>query len=154
MMNFQDIAFLKRLVLILAMLFGLSSCYILKSPEKRIAENRKKVEEEFQKELFFQQEGAKSDIPLNITWKQGVEKMFMHNPELLQADFRVEDAIDNQKRVFTNLIPLLSIGVSNNFELRNIDEAFDDVRLRVYSYLPLGDILRMPKQIYTGSQYQ
>lgn len=125
-----------------------TSCYLATSPEERVQQNRLEIEGELQDEIRSRlnsgQEGA-----LNLNWSGALEKMFMHNPDLLQADFKVEDAINQQKRVWTNLIPLVSVGVSDSFELQNIDEAFDDINLRVYSYLPLGDLVRLPKQLYT-----
>jgi len=138
----------------------LTSCYLAKSPGNRIAEKRDILAGEFQQELLDQQRGAAGTEQLKLTWNQALDKMYMENPSLLQADFKVEDAVAQQKKVYTNLIPLISVGVSGSFEVQNIDEAFDDIRLRVYSYLPLGDLVRMPKQIYTkkmlyiGSQLQ
>ncbi|MGJ8672132.1 hypothetical protein [Rubritalea sp.] len=124
------------------------SCYVMTSPEKRVSDNRGEIEESFQKELRRQMAGADGG-ELKVNWNQALEKMYMDNPRLLQADFKVEDAVNQQKRVWTGLIPLVSVGVSDSFELENIDEAFDDINLRVYSYLPLGEVVRLPKQIYT-----
>jgi hypothetical protein len=132
---------------------GLNSCYLSKSPENRIAEKRALLEGEFHQELLYQQRGGGGTERLQLTWNQALDKMYMENPSLLKADFRVEDAVAQQKQVYTDLIPLVSVGVSGSFEVQDADEAFDDIRLRVYSYLPLGDIIRMPKKIYTKKMY-
>lgn len=126
----------------------MSSCYLTTSPENRVAMNRDDVEGELIQELQRQQQ-VRAGEELNLSWNQALDKMYMHNPKLLQADFQVEDAVNQQKRVWTQLIPLLSVGVSDSFELDNLDDAFSDVNLRVYSYLPLGEIVRLPKNIYT-----
>lgn len=126
----------------------LSSCYLTIPPEERVAQNRDIILHEFQEEIYRQQ-WQNADRDLTLSWDAALEQMYMHNPQLLQADFKVEDAVNQQKRVYTNLIPLISVGASDSFEIDNIDEAFDDINLRVFSYLPLGEIVRLPKQVYT-----
>lgn len=124
------------------------SCSFLKSPQRRVDENRNEVEQEFQKELKAQLQNAPQG-ELKLTWNQALEKMYMHNPTLLKADFRVEDVVDQQRRLFTDLVPLLSFGASDSFTIENFDQALEDVNFRVYSYLPLGQIFQLPKQVYT-----
>ncbi|MFD2158092.1 hypothetical protein ACFSW8_04180 [Rubritalea tangerina] len=117
--------------------------------EERVRMNRDEIESEYLSELSFQQRGKSQGGELKVGWNQALDKMYMHNPQLLQADFKVEDAVNQQKRVWTNLIPLITVGVSDSFELENIEDAFKDVNLRVYSYLPLGEVVKLPKQMYT-----
>jgi hypothetical protein len=143
MLNFPKIGYI-----CIAFSAFLTSCYLATPPEERVAQNRDEIQQGFHAELARQQNSGRGG-ELELSWAAALEKMYMHNPQLLQADFKVEDAVNQQKRVYTNLIPLMSIGVSDSFELENIDEAFDDINLRVYSYLPLGEIVRLPKQIYT-----
>lgn len=141
----------RNILAILLLFIGcsmLTSCYLMTSPEDRVAQNRDDIQDEFYAELKRQQ-SKKQGGRLELTWNQALEKMYMENPRLLEADFKVEDAVNQQKRVYTSLIPLVSVGVSDSFEIQNLDEAFSDVSLRVYSYLPLGEVVRLPKQIYT-----
>ncbi|MFC4992944.1 hypothetical protein [Rubritalea tangerina] len=133
----------------LCIVVALDSCYVMTPAEERVRMNRDEIESEYLSELSFQQRGKSQGGELKVGWNQALDKMYMHNPQLLQADFKVEDAVNQQKRVWTNLIPLITVGVSDSFELENIEDAFKDVNLRVYSYLPLGEVVKLPKQMYT-----
>lgn len=127
--------------------FALNSCSYLKSPEKKVAEKRRVVSADFQKELAHQlSPGVKGEIEL--TWNQALEHMYMHNPTLLNADFKSEDALAEKRRIFTDFIPGLSVGASDSFQLGEFDDAFSDINYRVYSYLPLGQLVSLPKNIY------
>lgn len=127
--------------------FALSSCSYLKSPKSKVAENREVVSADYQKEIRRQ---LSPDVKgeLKLTWGQALEQMYMSNPTLLNADFKSEDALAEKKRVFTDFIPGLTIGASDSFQVGNIEDAFKNINYRVYSYLPLGQLVKLPKNIY------
>ncbi len=149
------------LSLVLGISFSLcmTSCIWMKSPRKRLAEARKKISHKYITELH-RQEYKTHQGKLDINWSQALNKMYLTNPELIRADYRIEDARQREKQIWKNMIPGLSVGVYDSFTVENLGKAFSDPTIRINSYLSLGNLLDLPKQkytarlIYIGSQLQ
>ena len=90
-------AFLSNGVYATACLLTITSCAWMKPANKRVAETRDDISKRFQKELY-RQENKTNQGALKITWQQGLNKMYIHNPDLIQADYRIADAKQRQKR--------------------------------------------------------
>ncbi len=126
----------------------LGSCVWMKPAQKRLDENRAAISRGFLNELGRQSGGGGQET-LQATWPQAMEKMYLSNPDLIQADNQIENARQQQKQLWRNLLPLVGVGVSDHFAIRDIGDAFSSPQLRIHSYLPLGGLLQMPKDAYT-----
>ncbi|MGJ8656190.1 MAG: hypothetical protein ACSHX6_07055 [Akkermansiaceae bacterium] len=121
----------------------------MKPVDVRIKEARDEVSND-----YITQIRAKKNKTLNnkldISWNQGLEKMYLSNPNLIQADYRLEDAKYQQKQVWKRMIPGLSVGLSDSFTVEDIGEAFSGSSFRINSYISLGNLLTLPKTVYTN----
>lgn len=131
----------------------LASCVWMKPANKRLAESRDKVSHGYQAELQHQLLKTNQGRALDVTWAEALEKMYLSNPELIQADNLVEDARRQQSQVWRNMLPLLGVGAGNNFGVNDLASAFTSPQLRIYSYLPLGGLLQLPQEVYTRKLY-
>lgn len=132
---------------LVTLLFILPSCIWMKPAEERIADSREKVTQQFQKELYRQQNKTNQGV-LSISWQQGLNKMYLSNPELIQADFRIADAKYNQKQIWKNMTPSLTLGASDSFYISEVGDALSNTTFRINSYLALGNLLNLPTDIY------
>ncbi len=128
--------------------FSCISCVWMKPADERIAESRDDISSKFQKELYRQQHKTNQGS-LDISWQQGLNKMYLSNPNLIQADFRIADAKYNQKQVWKDMTPGLTLGINDSFNIGDLGDAFADPTYRINSYLSLGNLLDLPKNIYT-----
>ena len=123
------------------------SCAWMTPADERIAKNRNQVSAEFQKELNRQQ--TKIDQGnLDVSWNEALNKMYLSNPNLIQADFRIADAKSAQKQIWRNFRPTLSAGASDSFTAENLDDAFSNGSFRINSFLSLGNLLTLPNNVY------
>lgn len=132
---------------IVSTISAVTACTWMKPANKRISDKRESVSKGFQKEVYRQQHGVNHGV-LNITWQQGLNKMYLSNPELISADHRIEDARAQQKQIWKDMIPGLNVGVDDSFQLKNIGDAFANPVYRINSYLSLGNLLELPKNVY------
>ncbi|MFT6792841.1 MAG: hypothetical protein ACJAR1_000827 [Rubritalea sp.] len=133
-------------MLILSLTF--SSCVWMKSVDKRVKESRDSVENKYLQEVRNHNKGVNNTLSIN--WNQGLEKMYLSNPSLIQADFRLADAKQRQKQVWTRMIPGLSVGLSDSFTLEDFGDAFSGSRFRINSFISLGNLIDLPQTIYTN----
>ncbi len=117
--------------------------------DKRIAKSRDKISARYKAE-FYRQKYKTNQGNLNITWQQGLNKMYYSNPELIQADFRIADSKAAQKQVWKNMTPGLTVGVSDSFNIGDIGEAFSSPSYRINSFISLGNLLNLPTTVYEG----
>lgn len=151
-MSFYRFFLLSTAAWIVASMALLSSCVWMKPAQKRIDENREVISKDFLDKLHAQ--GAQQGKGVEtLTWKEAMEKMYLSNPDLIQADNQIEDARQQQKQLWRNLLPLLGVGVANNVAIKDFADVFSNPQLRIYSYLPLGSLLQLPKQAYTRKLY-
>lgn len=136
-------------ILCLVSTYFISSCGWMTSADKRLARDREDIRKLYQKQIYKQQRGINQGS-VKLTWGQALEKMYLHNPELIQADFRIADAKRQQKEVWVRMIPGLTVNVSDSFTVRDAGDAFSNTRFRVNSFLSLGNLLDLPKQVYTN----
>ncbi len=123
------------------------SCAWMTPADERIAKNRNQVSAGFQKELNRQQ--TKIDQGhLDVSWNEALNKMYLSNPSLIQADFRIADAKSAQKQIWRNFRPTLSVGANDSFTLENLDDAFSNGSFRINSFLSLGNLLTLPNNVY------
>lgn len=127
----------------------LPSCIWMKPVDERISEARNQVADKYIKQIRLHQEGG-SRGKLNITWQQGLEKMYLSNPDLIRADHRILDAQYQQKQVWRNMIPGLTVGVSNSTLIKNVDDILSNSSFRINSFISLGNLLKLPTTIYTN----
>lgn len=127
----------------------LASCAWMKPADKRISESRNKISANFQRELQRQQ-NVSNQGKLDITWQQGLNKMYESNPDLIQADFRIADAKLNKNQIWKNMTPSLSVGLSDSFTIDNAGDAFSNSFLRVNSFIALGNLLTLPNDLYAS----
>ena len=130
----------------------LSSCVWMKSTGQRLSEKRQKLTKEYDSELE-QVQSPTGGGKLEVTWGQAKEKMFLHNPSLIQADYRIDDARLRQKQVWRDMVPGVSVNASDSFYIRDLGDAFADTTLRINSYLSLGNLLDLPEKVYTRKLY-
>ncbi len=140
-------AFLSNGVYATACLLTITSCAWMKPANKRVAETRDDISKRFQKELY-RQENKTNQGALKITWQQGLNKMYIHNPDLIQADYRIADAKQRQKQIWRDMVPGLTLGVNDSFTLGELGDAFGNPTYRINSYLSLGNLLDLPTQVY------
>ncbi len=126
----------------------LTACTWMTPPQKRISKARDLVSQGFQKEVYSQKYGTNQGL-LNISWQEGLSRMYLSNPELIQADYRIEDAKQRQKQIWKDMIPGLNLGVNDSFQLGELGDAFSNPVYRIDSFLNLGNLLELPKNIYT-----
>lgn len=125
-----------------------SSCVWMKPAQKRVDDAREVISNDFLSKLRVQ--GAQQGQgEVKLTWKEAMEKMYLSNPDLIQADNQIEQARQQQKQLWRNLLPLLGVGVANNVAIKDFADVFSNPQLRIYSYLPLGALLQLPKEAYT-----
>ncbi len=124
----------------------------MKPAEKRLSETRGEISDEFLEKLRIQKSLGGQGV-VDLTWNEAMEKMFLSNPELIQADNQIENARQQQKQTWRNLLPLVGLGVSNNVPIEEFADIVTDPQLRIYSFLPLGALLQLPKQVYTRKLY-
>lgn len=125
-----------------------TSCVWMKPANERIADSRNKISTGFQKELY-QQKFKINQGALDISWQQGLNKMYLSNPSLIQADFRIADAKQNQKQVWRDMTPGLTLGVTDSFNIGELGDAFSNPIYRINSFLSLGNLLDLPKNVYS-----
>lgn len=130
-------------------LLALYSCSNLRSPHKQIAEARTKIAKEYNAEIDKQEYGVKASR-INLTWNQALDKLLYHNPNILRANFRIEDSIIRTKQVWKDMIPSLRASISDSATIGEISELFIDTNLRVNSFISLGNIIELPKRIVTN----
>ncbi|MFK7910521.1 MAG: hypothetical protein AB8F34_07950 [Akkermansiaceae bacterium] len=129
-----------------------SSCVWMKSTSTRISEKRQKLGKEYISELKNVTSSDKGGN-LSLTWNQATERMYLDNPSLIQADYRIVDAKQRQKQIWRDMVPGLSVGASDSFSVGDIGNAFSDTSLRINSFLTLGNLLDLPKRVYTRKLY-
>ena len=138
-----------RLAVLLAItVSSLTSCAWVVPVQKRLANTREQVSDDFQNELS-QQLNGRGDKELHATWPEALEKMYQQNPDLITADHRIEDARLRQKQIWRDMIPSLRVSASDSFLLGDIADAFTDPSFRISSFLSLGNLLSLPKRVYT-----
>lgn len=130
----------------------LSSCVWMKSTGQRLSEKRQTLTKQYDSELEQVQSSSQGG-ELEVTWEQAKEKMFLHNPNLIQADYRIVDARNRQKQVWRDMVPGISVGASDSFFIKDVGDAFADPTLRINSYLSLGNLLDLPEKVYTRKLY-
>ena len=128
-------------------IFTFSSCAWTKPIDVRVSEARKEVSDQYLKQIEILQNNE-HDSSLNITWNQGLEKMFLSNPQLIRADFTIDDAAYNQKQVWRNMIPSLSLSANDSATIRDLGELLSDTNFRITSFITLGNLLTLPATIY------
>jgi len=74
--------------------------------------------------------------------------MYLSNPSLIQADFRIVDAQSAKKQIWRNFRPSLSVGASDSFTLDDFGDALSDSSFRINSFLSLGNLLNLPNNVY------
>jgi len=124
-----------------------TSCAWMTPAEERIAKNRDQISASFQKELINQQNTTYQG-ELELSWDQALDKMYLSNPNLIQADFRIVDAKNTQKQIWKNMRPSLSIGASDSFSIDNLGDALSGGAFRINSFLSLGNLLDLPNNVY------
>jgi len=129
------------------LMVSLAACTWMTPASKRITDARDEVSAKFQNEVMRQKYGQNQGV-LNITWQQGLNKMYLSNPELIQADYRIEDAKQRQKQIWKDMIPGLNLGVNDSFRIGKLGDAFSNPVYRIDSFLNLGNLLELPKNIY------
>jgi len=127
----------------------LPSCIWMKSSTVRVEEARNDISNDYLNQVKLHQNGSAGES-LKITWNQGLEKMYLTNPTLIQADYRLADSKDRQKQVWTNMIPGVSVGLSDSATIKDIGSLFSDSSFRINSFVSLGNLLTLPKTIYTN----
>ncbi len=133
--------------LVASFIATLAACTWMTPASKRISEARDDVSAKFQKEVQRQKYGTNQGS-LNISWQQGLDKMYLNNPELIKADHRIEDAKQRQKQIWKDMIPGLNLGVNNSFRIGELGDAFSNPVYRIDSFLSLGNLLELPKNVY------
>lgn len=139
--------FYKQIMMISAFQLMIPSCVWMTSAEKRIEKNKEEISQGFQKELTRQQTRSHQGT-LDVSWNQALNKMYLSNPNLIAADFRIVDAKSSQKQVWTNMRPSLSVGASDSFTIDSISDALTNTSFRINSFLSLGNLLELPSTIY------
>lgn len=132
-------------------LFGLAvnltSCVWMKSAQRRILENREEISSGYLGELR-RQESGKRQGKLKVNWNQGLDKMYLNNPELIRADYRIADARQRQRQVWRDMVPGLNVGLNDSFTVGELGDAFSDPNFRISSFLSLGNLLELPNEVY------
>jgi len=133
---------------ITSLAFCLSACAWLKPADERVSETREIISQSYRDEVYRQ--STKTNLgELDISWKEGLNKMYLSNPEVIQADYRIEDAVASQKQIWKDFIPSAVLGVSDSFELGELGDAFSNPVYRINSFLNLGNLLDLPQDLYT-----
>ena len=130
----------------------LSSCVGMKSTNRRLSDKRQKLTAEYSAELE-QVTSSTHGGELEATWNEAMEKMYLQNPSLIQADFRIMDARQRQRQVWRNLVPAITVSASDSFYIGDLGDAFTDTSFRISSYISLGNLLDLPKTVYTNKLY-
>lgn len=128
---------------------GLVSCTWFGSPRGKVEKERAEVRDAFLGEYQRQKSGAGRGS-LSATWPDALEKMYLRSPRLIQADNVVENAKRRQGQVWRRMIPGFGAGFSDSFEIGSLADAFSSPTLRINSYLSLGNLLTLPKEVYTN----
>lgn len=128
---------------------GLSACTLIKPPTKAVEQKKKQVEQAYLTELQAQTR-AQGVRKIDWTWDQAVDQLLRRNPNIIQANFQIEDSIYNTKTVWLNMIPSLRASVSDSATIENFAELFKETNFRISSFISLGNLLEMPKTIYTS----
>jgi len=130
----------------------LSSCAGMKSTNRRLSDKREKLTAEYSAELE-QVTSSTHGGEFEATWNEAMEKMYLQNPSLIEADYRIMDARQRQRRVWRNFIPGVTVSASDSFYIRDLGDAFTDTSFRISSYISLGNLLDLPKTVYTNKLY-
>jgi hypothetical protein len=121
----------------------------MKPADERVSEARDSISEKYLKQIHRYKNGIAGE-ELNISWNQGLEKMYLSNPNLIEADFRLADAKENQKQVWKNMIPGITVGLSDTATIQDIGELFSNSSFRINSFVSLGNLLDLPSTVYAN----
>lgn len=135
-----------RLLLAVSLPAVLSTSCNLTPAEERLEDKLKVVEAEYKAELKKQINGAKA-VPITLTWNQALEKLFYSNPEVLRANYRIDDSREAMRAIWRTMIPSLNISISESATLEDLGALFEDTSLRVSSFVSLGNLLNLPKRL-------
>ena len=103
----------------------------------------------FVKELKRQDELDLNKAEVSYNWEQALEAMYTKNSSCRNATFKLDDAKTAELRYWRRFIPSLSSSVSGSTRIDDLASAFVDPTFRINSFLSLGNLLSMPKDIYT-----
>ena len=135
--------------LVSIVLLLLSSCVWMKPVDTRVTEAREQVSDKYIQQIDAHEAGHPGE-DLNISWNEALEQMFLSNPQLIRADFTLDDAKQRQKQVWKNMIPSLSANLSDTQTIENLGDLFSDSNFRISSFISLGDLLELPSTVYAN----
>jgi len=125
----------------------LSSCQYL--PTRQLDKSITRETEEYFAELSKQEAEQKNANQERYNWDQALEQMYTKNTNCRRATFRLEDAKSNERNYWRRFIPSLTASINDRVTLDGLADTFVNPTFRVNSFLSLGNLLSMPKDIYT-----
>ena len=134
--------------LIVALCLGGTSCQY--SPNRQVKKAVDKKTSTFLTELKRQENESQDKQQKEYNWDEALDLMYEKNETCKRASFRLEDAKTTQKKLWRNFIPSLNASVSDSTSLDNLATSFVDPTFRINSFLSLGNLLNLPKNVYVN----
>ena len=132
---------------LLLILFLFPSCTIFKSVDTRVTEARTEIEDQYKEEVYRQRMNVQGGV-YQARWDKALTDLFRHNPNLIQADFRVIDTKRQGSQIWRNMIPGITAGANDTFQIEDFGDAFANTSYRLNSFLTLGNLITLPKEVY------
>lgn len=125
----------------------LTSCQY--RPTKQIDKSLTKTTDSFLAELKKQENARANSLNEHYNWDEALVAMYTKNKNCRNASFNVDDSKTRQKAIWRNFIPGVNTSLSNSGTVDDLTSAFIDPTFRINSFLSLGNLLNLPKNIYT-----
>ena len=117
------------------------------TPEKMRQAQHKIAVKRYVDELEKQLSGVVEGDGYRADWNKAENDLFFNNPQIIKAYFSIDDSNESRMRIWKNMIPSLSAGLSESATLGDLGDLFVDSNLRVSSFISLGNVIDMPKRI-------
>ena len=124
-------------------IFLFSGCV---NTKKRYEKAHITAEKRFLNELSIQLNG-KEDSYYSANWAKAKTDLLWSNPEIIKAEFAIDDNIESRLNIWKSFIPSLSLSISDSQTFEDVSELFADTNLRVSSFFNFGNLLQMPKNL-------
>lgn len=139
------------IILLVFLCFFIPSCHLV--GEKKLLKAQASIKENYLKEIQKQEEKRPANKYETLSWNEALHRMYLQNSSCKRAEFSLQDAKQRQKGIWKQFIPGFNIGIIDSFEVGDLSTAFTDPSLRINSFLALGNLLNLPKNIYERKLY-
>ena len=115
---------------------------------RKFDQQQEKVASHLVTEIRRQENDLPTSNAQRLDWNSALALMAQRNLPYKRAEERIALSLQQKNRLWREMIPAFSVGVSDSGTIGDLGSAFTDPNIRVNSFLALGNLLRMPKESY------